>query len=238
MTLSLAGVYSSSGKWNEYYNQDSLDFIEIHSYSDTLDRDLVLARKYLTKYQKPVLIGECGLWSMIHNANAHIGIEHAIWADLVSGAMNGRALWDEDGYYIYAISNRANAMAFMQTYATMELPVAKFTNGIDFSGFQPLVSTSSPGVWGAAVGNETMMLGWYRDAGSEPPNWKLRKLISKQTVTITVPGTATEWRIDFYNTKTGTDIVSSTLVTRKGDNVTITLPDFTDDIAFKMYIQK
>lgn len=236
ITLSLAGVYSSSGKWNEYYKHDALDFIEVHYYGDTLDRGLVSqVRKYLTKYQKPVLIGECGLWSMVHNENAAVGIKHAIWAGMVSGAMNGRALWDHDGYYLYAISNRASSMDFMQTYATMELPVVKFTNGIDFSGFQPITATSSAGVWGAAIGNDTMILGWYRDSASEPPDWKTLPNLSKQTVSITVPGTATEWRVNFYNTGTGTDIISTTLVTRKSDRVTITLPDFTDSIAFKLF---
>jgi hypothetical protein len=236
VTLSLSGVYSSAGKWNEYYNLDSLDFIEVHYYSDKIDRDLVSqVRKYLTKYQKPVLIGECGLWSMVHNENAEVGIRHAIWAGMVSGAMNGRALWDQDGYYIYTISNRISAMEFMQTYAKIELPVVNFTKSLDFSGFQPITAKFSSGVWGAAIGNETMILGWYRDATIEPPDWNMKSVVSKQTVNITVPGTATEWRINFYNTRTGTDIISSTLVTRKGDQVTITLPDFTDDIAFKLF---
>lgn len=235
VTLSISGVYSSSGKWNEYYNLDSLDFIEVHSYSDTIDRELVSqVRNYLNKYQKPVLIGECGLWSMVHNDNAKIGIKHAIWAGMVSGAMNSRALWDQDGYYLYAISNRTTAMEFMQDYATLELPVVRFTSPIDFTGFHPITATSTPGVWGAAVGNETMILGWYRDVASEPPDWKLQPVISKQTVTLTVPGTATEWRVNFYNTNTGTDIIGSALVTRKSDKVTITLPDFSDDIAFKL----
>lgn len=240
VTLSLAGVYSSSGLWTDYYNLDSLDFIEVHYYSDKIDRDLItMVRKYLVKYQKPVLIGESGLWSMTHNENAQRGIEHVVWAGLVSGAMNARALWDQDGYYIYAISNRASAMEFMKTYATTELPVVDFTNGVDFTGFQPLVSTSSSGVWGAAVGNEKMVLGWYRDATSEPPDWNLKPIITKQTVTITVPGTSTNWKIDFYDTKTGTDLISSLDVARKSDNkITITLPDFTDDIAFKMYAQE
>lgn len=240
VTLSLAGVYSSSGLWSDYYSLDSLDFIEIHAYSDKIDRDLLsMVRKYLIKYKKPVLIGESGLWSMTHNENAQRGIEHAIWAGLVSGAMNARALWDHDGYYIYAVSNRSSAMEFMQAYATTELPVVNFTNGVDFSGFQPLASTSSPGVWGAVIGNEKMVLGWYRDATSEPPNWNFKSILSKQTVTITVPGTASKWKIDFYNTKTGTDIISSSEVNRKNDNnITFTLPDFTDDIAFKMYVQE
>jgi hypothetical protein len=83
-----------------------------------------------------------------------------------------------------------------------------------------------------------MVLGWYRDATSEPPDWKPKPSLSKQTVTLTLPGSAAHWEIDFYDTRTGTDIVSSTIVTWNGNKVTITLPDFTDDIAFKMYIQK
>jgi hypothetical protein len=80
------------------------------------------------------------------------------------------------------------------------------------------------------------VLGWFRDAKSEPPDWNLQPVISKQTVTISVPGNAINWKIDFYNTKTGIDIISSAVVTRKGEKITITLPDFKDDIAFKMVI--
>jgi hypothetical protein len=238
VTLSLAVGAPFTNEWAKFYELKTLDFIEIHPYSDQLDRELVAdIRQQLNRYNKPVMIGECGLWSTDNNANAIVGIQHAIWAGLVSGAMNGRALWWNDGYAFYATDNHADALAFMQKYATTELPVMNFTKGVDFSSFRPLISTFSYGVWGAAVGNERMVLGWYRDAISEPPNWTLHPVISKQTVTITVPGTATNWKIDFYNTKTGTDIVSSTMVTRKGNKVTITLSDFTDDIAFKMYVQ-
>jgi hypothetical protein len=239
ITLSLAGVYSSAGKWKEYYNLDSLDFIEVHYYSDTLDRDLISqVRKFLTEYQKPVLIGESGLWSMIHNANADIGIQHAIWAGMVSGAMNARALWDNDGYYFYANSNRAEAIAFMQAYNITELPIANFTNNIDFSGFQPLTTTYTSGVWGAAVGSEKIVLGWFRDVTCEPPDWTMLPVITNQTVTLTVPGTAYNWKVDFYDTKTGTEIISSTTVNRKDNTITLLFPDFKDDIAFKLYVQE
>jgi hypothetical protein len=238
VTVSLAGVYAATDKWADYYHLASLDFIEIHPYSDTLDRELVSeVHRYLATYKKPVMIGESGLWSTTFNKTAQVGIEHAIWAGLVSGAMNGRALWTEDGYEIYGAPTTAEAMAFMQTYATTELPLAQFTSGIDFSGFGPLTSTSSSGVWGAAVGNERSVLGWYRDATGEPPNWSLKSVVSKQTVTITVPGTVSSWRADFYDTKTGTTILSSTSVSLKGDAITIPLPDFHDDIAFKLYAQ-
>lgn len=239
ITLSLSGVYFNADKWTEYYTLDSLDFIELHYYSDTLDRDLISqVRKLLTKYQKPVLIGESGLWSMVHNDNAQIAIQHAIWAGMVSGAMNARALWDHDGYYIYANSNRTEAIAFMQAYATTELPVANFIDGVDFSGFQTLKSTVSSNLFGAAVGNEKMVLGWFRDAYCEPPDWNMLPVVSGQTVTITVPGATVNWKVDFYDTKTGIDIISSATVTRNGNTITLPIPDFTDDIAFKLYVQE
>jgi len=34
-----------------------------------------------------------------------------------------------------------------------------------FTDFQPLTSTSDSGVWGAAVGNEKMVLGWVPGRG-------------------------------------------------------------------------
>jgi Glycosyl hydrolase catalytic core len=238
VTLSLAGVYSPNDQWSQYYNLDSLDFIEIHPYSDTLDRELVKeVQQYRNQYQKPVIIGESGLWSMATKANASIGIKHAIWAGLVSGSMNGRALWGNDGYSIYSTDDHALAFQFMQTYATTELPAAHFVSGIDFSGFKPLEVTTSSDIWGAAVGNENSILGWFRDESSEPPDWNLQPTISKQSVTITIPGSASNWKVDFYDTKDGITILSSNSANATGNTITVSLPDFHDDIAFKAYAQ-
>ena len=126
-------------------------------------------------------------------------------------------------------------MPFLQKYAEAELPASNFVRGVDFTGFQPLTSTSSSGVWGAAVGNEKMVLGWYRDATSEPPDWELKEVLTGQTVTVTVPGSAANWQVDFYDTKNGTTILSSVAVVRTGNTIVVPLPDFQDDIAFKMY---
>ena len=78
------------------------------------------------------------------------------------------------------------------------------------------------------------MLGWFRDAQCEPPDWDLKPLITGQSVTISVPGTVTTWTVDFYNTKTGYRTLNPITVTRQGSTVTVPLPDFQDDIAFKM----
>jgi hypothetical protein len=245
ITVSFADVVSM---WSSVNQSKAIDFQEVHPYpvDGKLDRYIVnLVGQRIRDFHKPVLIGESGLTGITpdpftHQPNAHYGIEHAIWASVVSGAMNGRALWDQDSYAIYwnGVSD-AEKLKFIQDYSQAEVPAANFVKWVDFADFLPLTVNFPAGtkVWGAAVGNEKMVIGWYRDAASEPPNWNLLPVVSKQTVTITVPGTATNWKIEFYNTKTGTDIVSSTTVTRKSNKVTITLPDFSDDIAFKMYIQ-
>jgi hypothetical protein len=240
VTASLA----DTGTWPNFYRKTNIDFINLHPYppSAQLDRAIVSeVRKSLATYNRPVLIGESGLSAETPDSNAgkltvapnaRIGIQHAIWASIVSGAMNGRALWWEDGVGIYFPSL---GIPWMQNYKTEELPAVNFTSGVDFSGFKPLTATSTSAVWGAAVGNEKMVLGWYRDAACEPPNWNLKPVVSKQTVTITVPGTAANWRADFYDTRTGTTILTSAFATRQGNTLTVSLPDFQDDIAFKLY---
>jgi hypothetical protein len=89
-------------------------------------------------------------------------------------------------------------------------------------------------VVGAALGNATGAIGWFRDVACEPPDWPVAPVAAGQTVMLTVPGSVARWHVDFYDTASGTRITSSTVATRQGDGVTVTLPAFTDDIAFKM----
>jgi hypothetical protein len=247
VTVSVADVVSV---WSGVNASDKIDFLEVHSYPENgrLDRDIVQSvGQRIRDFHKPVLIGESGMSGLTPNPFLHlptaarsIGINHAIWASVVSGAMNGRALWDEDSYAIYWDGySDADKSKFILEYSKAEIPAANFVKGVDFSGFLPLAVqlTDNTKIWGAAVGNETMVLGWFRDAGSEPPAWNLQPVITKQTVTLTVPGTAANWKVDFYDTKTGTDIIDSEVVTRSGKTVTISLPDFKDDLAFKMSVQ-
>lgn len=231
---------ADTGIWPNFYRDTSIDFINIHPYppSAQLDRTIIFeAGASLAKYNRPLLIGESGLNADSpdkYPPKAEIGVRHAIWAAIVSGAMNGRALYWEDSFGIYFPDF---GMLWMQKYETEELPAANFVNGVDFSGFWPLKSITTSSVWGAAIGNEKSVIGWYRGAYSEPPNWNLQPVIFKQTVTLTVPGSAASWKVDFYNTKDGTTILSSVTVIRKGNTITISLPDFQDDIAFKAFSQ-
>jgi len=236
ITASLA----DTGLWNRFYNSPALDFINIHPYPPSAQLDRVLIQeihKSLKEYHKPVLNGESGLNADSpekYPPNAEIGVRHAMWAGLVSGAMNGRALYWEDGYGLFFPSL---SWPFVRKYNLIELPASRFISGVDLSGVKPIDEQHTPKITGAAIGNDTIVIGWFRDAGAEPPAWPLQPVISKQTVTLTVAGTAPKWQVDFYNTQTGTDILGSASVERKGNNLTVNLPDFKDDIAFKLYVE-
>jgi hypothetical protein len=228
--------------WPNFYISKAIDITQTHPYPTNLDRSLVdIAHTYRARYNKPVLIGESGLnWEkpdvLVTSApNAHLGIEHAIWAGVVSGMMNARSLFWEDSYAIYFPTMRS---LWLNRYAEAELPAARFTKGMDFSNFEPLGVKYPAGtkIWGAALGNARMAIGWFRDAASEPPNWNLQPSLMGQTVTVTLPGTAQNWQVDFYNTKTGDPRSGSVLLSRQGTGVTVLLPDFADDIAFKLFV--
>lgn len=239
ITASLADI----GEWPSFYRSDAVEFINFHPYPPSGKLDSYTfeeVRRYRDTYHKPVLIGESGLNAAEPNKpegrptiaeNAHLGLEHAIWAELVAGAMNGRAFFWEDAYGIYFPEL---SWAFLEQYDDTELPIYRFVQWMDFSRFQPLESRFSAQITGGAIGDETYVIGWYRDAGCEPLDWKLQPTMSNQSVTVTVPGAAAVWKVDFYDTKTGTDIIGTAEVSQRGNSVTIPLPDFHDDIAFKM----
>jgi hypothetical protein len=238
-TASLEGF----DKWPTFLRSNAIDFLNIHPYPYPPNLDSFIIEKtrtYIATYHKPVLIGESGLsgadpstdLGKITNAKrAPIGISHAIWAGVVSGAMNGRGLFWEDSY---ALAVQGMDFSFLEKYAQAESATAAFVKGMDFTVFTPLTAQSSAKITGAVLGNEGLVIGWYRDASCEPPDWNMKPLITKQNVTITVPGTYANWRVDFYNTKTGTDIIQSATVSRIGGKITISLPDFNDDLSFKM----
>jgi hypothetical protein len=246
VTASLAGDYGFQG-WLDYYRSDAVDFINYHPYPASARLDITVlqqVRTFLNAYHKPVLIGESGLSAATPDTSAGkittakyavLGVQHAVWAEAVSGAMNGRALWWEDSFGLYFSDL---GLPFLQKYEEVEGPVVQFMQGVDVTSFGPVPAQASSQVVGAALGNETAVIGWFRDAGCEPPNWPLQKVISNQTVTLTVPGDNPNWRVDFYETKTGTTLLTSAFVTRSGQTITIHLPDFQDDIAFKLSGEK
>ncbi len=232
VTASQAGICA----WPKLLQSDALDFIEIHPYADggfggKLD-DLILStvRERLQRYGKPVLIGESGLNSgpprgtLDVAPRAEIGIRHAIWAALVSGAMNGRALWWQDGYDQFEQADVCSR--YHQTAAT----AAAFVRDVDFTGFAPVPCTLSSGLKGAVLGNDQLRLGWFRDASCEPPAWPTKPLAG-QTVVMDAPGDS--WQVEFFDPVTGKSTGTSRLAVREG-HIQITLPEFQDAIAVRL----
>lgn len=232
VTASQAGVL----EWPKLLRSDALDFIEIHPYTDgafggRLD-DLIIStvRQRLKKYGKPVLLGECGLSSAPPRdtldvaARAEVGIRHAIWASVVSGAMNGRMLWWQDGYDQF---EKADLCRF---YHEIAAPAAAFVRGVDCTGFGPLPCVLSNGIKGAMIGNGSARLGWVRDVQCEPPDWPIRPM-SGQTLTVEAPGDS--WRVEFVDPVTGESIGEDRLATRDG-SVRMVLPEFQGSIAIRL----
>ncbi len=242
ITASVAAVFDASDPWNDFFDLSSIDFIQIHPYSESLDYELIgQIGRYLARYKKPVMIGESGLSAYLTADNipsgADLALRHAMWAGLVSGAMIGRSLWFEDGYAVYWDSqDRTKSQEYMKRFIDLELPAVAFVKGMDFTGYQPLPVQFSGDTkaWGAVVGSEKSAVGWFRDAYCNPPNWPLAGVISGQMVLVTVPGSAEKWQVDFYATSSGTDLIQSITVSRVGNMISVPLPDFKDDIAFKM----
>jgi hypothetical protein len=241
ITASLADF----GQWNQFYSASSIDLINIHPYPTSGQLDLKIIHDVpllQAQYHKPVMIGESGLSAETPDSNpptlttarnAPLGIQHAIWAGVVSGSMNARSLYWEDSYAIYF----PTLTYLLDQYKDTELAAAHFIQGVDFSGFTPLAVSTESTITGAAVGSPQTIIGWFRDATCEPPDWNMQPVVSKQTVMITIPGPAANWRAYFYDTATGIDLIGSTTVVQNGGRITIPLPDFKDAIAFKLNFQ-
>lgn len=233
LTASQAGV----NEWPKLLKSNALDFIQIHPYAQgdfggRLD-DLILStvRARLKAYGKPVLIGECGMsggpprGTLDVAPRAEIGIRHAIWASVVSGAMNGRALWWQDGYDQFEWAD------LCRHYHQAAAPAAAFVRGVDYTGFAPVACVLSDGLKGAVLGNDRTRLGWFRDAQCEPPAWPMQA-VSGQTVTVEdAPGDS--WQVEFFDPATGKSTGEGRLRARAG-RLRINLPEFKGSVAVRL----
>jgi len=232
VTASQAGI----NEWPKLLKSTALDFIEIHPYTDgafggRLDDLIILTvRDRLKRYGKPVLLGECGLNSAPPRgtlevaARADVGIRHAIWAAVVSGAMNGRMLWWQDGYDQFEKADLCRH--YQQAAAT----AASFVRGIDFTGFTPIRCELSSGVKGAVLGNQRMRIAWFRDAKCGPPDWPMKPL-SGQYVVMDAPGSS--WQVEFFDPINGKS-TGKTRISVRDQRLRIALGTFQGSIVIQL----
>lgn len=270
ITASVAGV----NDWVSL-STSSMDFLELHPYTDAapivggnLDQailDQVRARR--STYSKPVFIGESGLDQVFPDASAltlnprgWVGINQAIWAGAVSGAMNARMLWYEDGYDTDGVGrvdlctlglsqyaaesvctdgDATTTLTLHEVYQNASSPVKTFLSNVDYANFEPVTLTAGANLIGAALGSDTSVIGWVRDVRSAhddtaaDPYWPWR-LMSGETVTVDLSGESADWIVDFYDTSTGTIVSSIDADQDAAGAITFTLPDFQGSIAFQI----
>jgi hypothetical protein len=252
VTASLSGTRY----WDELAASD-IDFVELHPYADAQggnldDHILTSVRDFLDNLlpgnlpAKPVFIGESGLdtdlpgdpaGSHTLDPGASFGINQAIWAGAVSGAMNARMLWFEDGYDRYHDDENGAPLDLRTPYANASLPVKVFLteagHEVDYSGFGPMTLTVSANLIGATLGNNDRVIGWVRGAGAVAPDWPVGPY-SGESVTVAVTGQYPDWEIRYYDTTNGVLLSSEYKQRDLSGNVTFTLPTFDRSIAFKM----
>jgi hypothetical protein len=230
-TLSQAGVNA----WPKLLGSDAVQIVSVHPYAappfgGNLD-ELILksVRERLQICRKPVLIGECGLdWAPPRGTldvapGAEVGIRHAIWASVVSGAMSGRMLWWQDGWDQFEMAD------VCRHYEQAAAPAAAFVKGIDFTDFAP-VACDAPGLMGAMLGNHHQLIGWFRDARCVPPEWLLRKVRGRE---VTLGGHTGTWLVEFVDTTSGRVIKRNTVKAKK-HQLKIPLPTFQGSIALRL----
>jgi hypothetical protein len=232
VTASQSGI----NEWPKLLKSNALDFIEIHPYTDgafggRLD-DLIIStvRERLKIYGKPVLLGECGLDSgpprntLEAAPHAEVGIRHAIWASVVSGAMNGRMLWWQDGY------DQFEKVDLCRHYNQAAAPAAIFVRGIDFTDFVPVPCDLAVGVKGAVIGNATTRIAWIRDTRCGPPDWPMQPLSGQH---VTMDGLGNSWRVEFFDPTTGKPTGKSQITVRD-QRLRIPLGEFQGSIAVQL----
>jgi hypothetical protein len=230
-TVSQAGVNA----WPKLLSSDAVQIVSVHPYAahpfgGNLD-ELILktVRERLQTCRKPVLIGECGLdWAPPRGTldvapGAEVGIRHAIWAAVVSGAMSGRMLWWQDGW------DQFEKADVCRHYQQAAVPTVAFANGVDFTDFAP-VACDAPGLVGGMLGNDRQLIGWFRDAQCVPPRWTLREMRGRE---VTLTGHAGTWRVEFVDPASGRVIKTRTVKATKSP-LKIALPDFQGSIALKL----
>lgn len=195
--------------WRTLWDSPDNDIVALHPYAEELDRVAVdRARGVLALTSKPVLIGESGLsaaeptGSTLTSAPAAaVGLTHAIWAELVSGAASARAFYWEDGYAIYY---PGSGRPLIDAQKGLERQAAEWLAGKDFRGLSPLAFRTEAAAFGVVLGGPERVLGWARNAMLLPPEWRAAALGDAELRVTLAPGVPDgAWTVELDDTVSG-----------------------------------
>jgi hypothetical protein len=229
---------SDLNEWTNLWASNGNDIVQLHPYGNNLD-DLILQHvKTRLAAGKPVLIGESGLDAanpdgttiISTNANAKVGLRHAVWAGLVSGALDARAFYWEDGYAVFFPQT---GMSLVNQYATVESTAVTFLGTTEFTGLSPAAVTNPATLFGAALAGSNLVVAWFRDASCIAP-WNCTASVASASVSITLPAAVADgnWSVTLYDPVSGTS-QSPVPATVSGATLNFTLPAFTDSIVLR-----
>jgi hypothetical protein len=236
---------ASGGRWDwpELYQTPAMELVQLHLYGPGAELDSQILDAVATVrglgLEKPILLGETGVdWrppdgsTLTTAVEGPIATRHAVWAALVSGAMNGRALWWEDGYAV--LQNGDSSVAFVEDYPAVEAPALAVLAGRDLTGMQPLPATFD-GV-GGVLGAEDEAIGWLRDWSCAAPGWDCATEVAGGQATVEVPGIGLDWQASFYDPATGATVGEPVAVSRADVDapLVLDLPTYHDGIAFTL----
>jgi len=199
----------SGQPWRTLWDSPGNDIASIHPYAADLDR--VATERARTVWQltsKPVLVGESGLdaappegMTLSSAPGAGVGLQHAIWAELVSGAASARALYWEDGYAVYYPGTGLPLVTLQQQ---LEREPARWLAGKSFGGRVPVALSGEPSLFGAAMADAASVSGWARDDRLAPPEWSGPPL-ARALVQVPLPPEAPDaaWAVVLTSTQDG-----------------------------------
>jgi hypothetical protein len=229
VTVSLSGVRV----WPELWASPAVDLVQIHPYpgkrcGSDLAQAIAEIAPAVRAFGKPVLLGEEGLDAgppvdtMDARPRAFVGYRQAVWTALTSGLANGGMFWWISGY---GKGERDGAFPDVCKAA------ASFAASLDVSRMQPLAVTGDSGMPASALGDAGTVIGYARDGACAAPDWPSRTLSGKR-VTLETP-----WkgggRVTYLDPIT-LKAVASERVSVQNASVTLSLPDFPEDLVFRI----
>jgi hypothetical protein len=166
----------SGQPWLALWASSGNDVASVHPYAGDLDRVATdRVHSVWESTSKPVLVGESGLdaaapegMTLTSAPRAAAGLQHAIWAELVSGAASARALYWEDGYAAYY---PATGLPLVTLQRGLEREAARWLIGKDFRGRSPVAVSGDAPLFGWALVDDARASGWARNGELTPPEW-------------------------------------------------------------------